>query len=86
MDVRELIGSPYTNRFIETEELFADHNVAFQDTLLLPPDTYTHVKLDRLSTSRIDPIAVSLLLCCWIRRVRASYCPILPSRITALQA
>jgi hypothetical protein len=55
-------ASPHTARFVEIEELFSEHNVAFQDTRHLPPDTYTHVNHGSLSTSWIDHIALSSLL------------------------
>lgn len=55
-------ASPHTARFVEIEELFAEYNVAFQDTRLLPPDTYTHVNHGSLSTSWIDHVALSTLL------------------------
>ena len=55
-------ASPNTNRFSEIEELFAEHNIAFHDTSLLPPDTYTHVNHGSLATSWIDHIAMSSLL------------------------
>lgn len=48
----DFYSSSHTKRFVEIEDLFAEHIVAFQDTRTLPPDVNIHVNHGSLSTSR----------------------------------
>lgn len=50
------------NRFVELSEMMREYNVNFHDTVMLPPDTYTHVNNGNLAHSWLDHIALSSAL------------------------